>query len=159
MNKVYTLLLISSLSFYGAKGQTAEMIKIGGLQEIIDAPSEKIKVINFWATWCAPCIKELPLFEQMTEKRDDVQVNLVSVDIDLDPDPDKVHRFVARKKLKSSVYILDESNPNHWIDKIDKNWSGAIPATLIVNTVTGKRKFVEKELKEGDLEALIASVK
>jgi hypothetical protein len=54
---------------------------------------------------------------------------------------------------------LNERNPNDWIDKIDKKWSGALPATLLVNTQTGKRVFVEKELHEGDLEKLIAQVK
>lgn len=159
MNKVCLVLFVVLSSVHFATAQSAEMIKIGGLQKIIEDPSDKIKVINFWATWCAPCIKELPLFEQMNETRDDVEVNLVSVDIDLDPNPEKVHRFVTRKKLKAHVYILDESNPNSWIDKIDKNWSGAIPATLVINTSNGKRKFVEKELSEGDLESLIADVK
>lgn len=159
MNRVFLIAAFLTVSFCVANGQAAEMIKIGGLQRMIDEPSEKIKVINFWATWCAPCIKELPLFEQMTEQRQDVNVNLVSVDIDLDPNPDKVHRFVARKKLKSQVFILDESDPNSWIDKIDKSWSGAIPATLVINTSNGKRKFVERELTESDLNALVDSVK
>ncbi|MGE0587236.1 MAG: thioredoxin domain-containing protein [Cyclobacteriaceae bacterium] len=137
----------------------APLVKIQHLEKVMQAESDQIQVINFWATWCAPCIKELPLFEKLNADRQDVKVTLVSVDIDLDPDPDKVHRFIARKKLKSDVVILNETDPNSWIDKIDKSWSGAIPATLIVNSSTGKRKFVEKELKEGDLEDLIATVK
>lgn len=137
----------------------APLVKIQALEEVVQAQSDQIQVINFWATWCAPCIKELPLFEKLTEARKDVKVTFVSVDIDLDPNPDKVHRFIARKKLKSDVLILDETDPNSWIDKIDKSWSGAIPATLVVNSSTGKRKFVERELKEGDLEELIATVK
>lgn len=139
--------------------QSAEKIKIEDLQGIVEGKSGKIQVINFWATWCAPCIKELPLFEQMNASRNDVKVSLVSIDLDLDPNPDKVYRFIDRKKLKSKVYILDERDPNTWIDKIDKSWSGAIPATLVVNLENGKRKFVEKELKEGDLEEIINSVK
>ena len=139
--------------------QPAEMVKIEDLQKMVEGKSGKILVINFWATWCAPCIKELPLFEQMNASRNDVEVSLVSIDLDLDPNPDKVYRFIDRKKLKSTVYILDERDPNTWIDKIDKSWSGAIPATLVVNLMNGKRKFVEKELKEGDLEDIINSVK
>lgn len=139
--------------------QQAEIIKLGALQDIIQKPSDKIQVINFWATWCAPCIKEMPLFEALTGQRKDVQVNLISMDLDLDPNPEKVHRFIARKKLQSKVYILDEPNPNSWIDKIEKDWSGAIPATLVINTTTGARKFVERELKEGELDEMIAAVK
>jgi hypothetical protein len=56
------------------------------------------------------------------------------------------------------VLILDEQNPNSWIELIDKSWTGALPATIIVNSKTGQRKFVERELHEGELEKLIAEV-
>ena len=142
----------------GAQGQEAEMIKLDQLKNLIESKSEHIKVINFWATWCAPCIKEIPLFEKLGQERSDVKVTLVSMDLDLDPDAEKVHKFVARKKLQSRVLILDATSPNLWIDQIEKEWSGALPATLIVNGKTGQRKFVEKELHEGDLEKLIAEL-
>ena len=100
----------------------------------------------------------MPLLEKLNADRKDVRVRLVSMDMDLDPDPEKVRKFVARKKIVSQVLILDERNPNQWIDKVDKNWSGALPATLVVNNKTGKRKFVERELHEGELESLIAEV-
>lgn len=157
--KYLAVLLVCLSASFNLSAQSAKMIKIDGLQKMIDGKSDKIQVINFWATWCAPCIKELPQFEKMNASRDDVTISLVSVDIDLDPNPDKVYRFVDRKKLKSDVYILNETNPNSWIDKIDPAWSGAIPATLIVNSQTGKRKFVEKELKEGELDELVESIK
>ncbi|HNV31262.1 MAG TPA: TlpA family protein disulfide reductase, partial [Cyclobacteriaceae bacterium] len=100
----------------------------------------------------------IPLFEKLNQENKTVEVTLVSMDFDLDPNPDKVNRFVARKNIQSKVVILAESDPNSWIDKIDKNWSGALPTTLIVNTKSGKRKLVQKELHEGDLEKLIAEV-
>lgn len=153
---VVVLLTVSTVHLVA---QSAQTVKIGDLQKLIGQKSDKILVMNFWATWCAPCIKELPHFEQLTASRNDVDVNLVSIDLDLDPNPDKVYRFMARKKLKSTVYLLDEGDPNSWIDKIDTSWEGAIPATLVVNRETGKRKFVSKELKEGELEQLINSVK
>jgi hypothetical protein len=80
------------------------------------------------------------------------------MDLDLDPNPEKVYRFLNRKKLKSRVVILDEEDSNTYIDKIEKSWSGALPATIIINPKTGQRKFVEKELHEGDLERLIEEV-
>jgi thiol-disulfide isomerase/thioredoxin len=150
--------LIVLLTLDVAQAQQASLIKLDELQKIINSPSSQVKVINFWATWCAPCIKELPLFEKLNQDNKDVKVTLVSMDIDLDPNPEKVYKFVDRKKIKSQVVILNEKNPNDWIDKIEKEWSGALPATLIINTTNGKRKFVEKELHEGDLEKLIAEV-
>jgi thiol-disulfide isomerase/thioredoxin len=153
------LIAIGTLFFaLSAHAQQAEIIKLRQLQEIIQQKTDQIIIINFWATWCAPCIKEIPLFEKLRQERTDVNITLVSLDLDLDANPEKVHKFVTRKKLQSRVVILDEKNPNEWIDQIEKNWSGALPATMVVNGKTGQRKFVEKELHEGDLEKLIAEV-
>ena len=135
-----------------------QVVGLSDLQAVIGGPGEAVRVINFWATWCAPCIKEMPLFEELNKSRSDVEVTLVSLDMDMDPNPDKVRKFVKEKEIKSHVLILDAGNPNDWIDKIDANWSGALPATLVINSKTGKRILVEKELHAGDLEALITQV-
>lgn len=152
---IIALLLVSGPLVFG---QGAEVVKLEGLQKAIASEKEQIQVINFWATWCAPCLKELPLFEKLNADRKDVHVRLVSLDLDLDPNVQKVRNFVTRKKIRSEVIILDEQDPNSWIDKVEKTWSGAIPATLVINNKTGKRTFAEGELHEGDLEKLIAKV-
>lgn len=157
MKSLFTILLLATVLSVSAQEQ-AKIVKLPGLQNIINAKAEHIKVINFWATWCAPCVKEMPLFEKLDLERDDVKVTFVSMDLDLDPDPSKVYKFVTRKKLQSEVIILDAGDPNSWINSIEKTWSGAIPATIIINGKTGQRKFVEKELHEGELEKLIAEV-
>lgn len=136
----------------------ARTVRLEALLELIDKPGS-IRVINFWATWCAPCIKELPLFEQLNNESDDVEVYLVSMDLDLDPDPLKVYRFMERRKILSTVLLLDEKDPNSWIDQIDSSWSGALPATLVVNPTTGRRIFVEKQLHNGDIQEIIAELK
>ena len=147
------------LAALDTKAQQADLVTLEELQQILKSDEDHIQVVNFWATWCAPCIKELPLLEKFTKDNQEVKVRLVSMDMDLDPNPDKVRKFAARKNIQSQVLILNERDPNQWIEKIDRNWSGALPATLVVNNNTGKRKFVEKELHEGDLEKLIAAVK
>ena len=139
--------------------QKAEVVKLPEIQKLMETPADQVQVINFWATWCAPCVKELPLFEKLNaQNRPDVKVTLISMDMDLDPNPEKVYKFIERKKIQSRVLLLDESDPNAWISKLDKNWSGALPATIVINTKTGKRIFVGKELGEGELDKLIAEV-
>lgn len=141
-----------------ASAQKASVVKFNALQNLIESSDKRIKVINFWATWCAPCIKELPLFEALNASQPEgVEVTLIN--LDFADKIDKVNSFLARKNIKAKVLLLDEVDYNKWIDKVDKSWSGAMPATLIVNSSTGKRRFVERELAEGDLEKLINEVK
>jgi thiol-disulfide isomerase/thioredoxin len=152
---ILCLLLLPVMSF----GQKAEIVKVTTITKMLEEKSDRIQVINFWATWCAPCVKELPFFEKLNaERKEEVSVTLVSMDLELDPNPEKVYKFIARKNIRSNVLLLDQTNPNEWIDKISTEWSGALPATLVVNTKTGKRQFVEGELAEGQLEKAIAAV-
>jgi thiol-disulfide isomerase/thioredoxin len=155
------LLIIAcmAVSVYGFGQKNTEITKLDQLQKLIATRAEGILVVNFWATWCAPCVKELPLFEKLhAEGKPGISVALVSMDLDIDPNPEKVYKFVERKGIKSRVLLLDEKDPNSWISSIDPAWSGALPATIVINQKTGKRKFVESSLHEGDLEKLIAEV-
>lgn len=131
-------------------GSQIKIVDFEGLEDYIDNHPSQALVINFWATWCAPCIKELPAFEQLGKNyaSDDVTIVLVSLDF---PDQlEKLKDFVIKKKLESEVVFLDDGDANSWIPKVDKNWSGAIPATLIR---TNKRKeFYERSFSYAELE-------
>lgn len=101
-------------------------------------------VINFWATWCAPCIKELPYFEQLHQQNKNVKVILVSLDSRKDLDK-KLIPFINKKKLTAEVIMLNDKDYNSWLDKIDKSWSGSIPATLLIK---GNQKlFAERDFE------------
>lgn len=141
-----------------ADAQKATIIKFDSLQRILDSKDDKVQVINFWATWCAPCIKELPLLEKING-RSDLNTKITLINLDYADKVEKVNEFLARKNIRSRVLLLDEVDYNAWIDKVEKAWTGAIPATLIFNPRTGKRRFLERELKDGELEELIASLK
>ncbi len=135
-----------------------KVIKWDGLEAVLSRKTEKLQVINFWATWCAPCIKELPYFEEVNKTAaDKIDVTLVSLDF-ADEFEKRVLPFVEKRSLRSQVLLLDEIDYNSWIDKVDPSWSGAIPATLIINPSNGKRKFLEKELNEGELNSLIEEI-
>ena len=139
--------------------QQAKTVRLADLQKLMNEKSEKIQVINFWATWCGPCVKELPFFEKLNaESRPEVKVTLVSLDLDLDPNPAKVYRFISKKNIQSQVLLLDEPDANSWISKIDKEWSGALPATILINHKTGKRRFIGKALEEGELETYLREI-
>lgn len=133
------------------------VVKFNAIEKVLQTQSDSLVVINFWATWCAPCVKELPLFEEL--HAENPQVKMLLVNLDFADKLDKVVAFVDRKKIKSPVILLDDIDYNSWIDRVDKDWGGAIPATLIINQKTGQRKFVERELHAGELQSLIDSIK
>ncbi len=139
--------------------QPIEVIKYPDLAKLIESDKDKVAVFNFWATWCRPCIKEIPYFEQAQQDyaSKGVQVYLVSFDFVEELDT-KVKNFVDKKGLKSSIKLLDETDYNAFIDKIDPSWSGAIPATLIVDNINNEKHFFEKEFEEGELETIINDI-
>lgn len=161
LKNLLSLVILISLGLAGeatAQSRPAT-IKLKDLQKMIATKADTVQVINFWATWCGPCVKELPIFEKLNQKKEGkIKVNLVSLDLDLDPNPEKVYKFVSRKNIQSRVLLLDERDPNSWIDKVDPRWSGALPATLIINTRTGKKSFYEGELSESRLNQMIAEI-
>lgn len=139
----------------GFKPSEVKVVKFDALEHLMTRDTDKIEVINFWATWCKPCIKELPYFQELQEKLPDkVNVTLVSLDY-AEVLNDRVIPFVKKRQLTTEVLLLDEIDYNSWIDKVDPSWSGAIPATLIINHQTGRRKFIERELEPGELEQFI----
>ena len=127
-----------------AAAQIAVYEKFDAFEKAIIKEDDTIYVINFWATWCAPCIKELPYFEKLHTDNPKVKVILVSLDSRKDLEK-KLIPFVNRKKITAQVVLLSDKDYNAWLDKIDASWSGAIPATLIIS---GKRKlFAEREFE------------
>lgn len=147
------LFLITGIAASHGLAQSVEVIKYPDLAKLISAPSEKNKVINFWATWCRPCIKELPQFLALYEKYNDQNLELSLVSFDFVEDLEsKLEPFVDKKNIEAKVYLLDETDYNAFINKVDPSWSGAIPATLLVAKGNSKRKFIEKEFSEDELE-------
>lgn len=108
---------------------------------------ENVYVINFWATWCAPCVKELPHFEKLHTENKNIKVILVSLDSRKDLEK-KLIPFVERKKITANVLMLSDKDYNSWLPKIDSEWSGSIPATLIIKGK--KRLFAEREFESYD---------
>ena len=116
-------------------------------------------VVNFWATWCAPCVKELPYFEKLIAetKGQPIKVLLVSMDF-----PKAIKKklipFVRERGLSESVIALADLDYNSWIDKVSTEWDGAIPITLVYNAKKRKIKIGELEAYE-DLEKLVEEIK
>jgi len=147
---LFTSLLITFLGCSEPK-ERVEVIKIEGLQNLLAETEHEIHVINFWATWCAPCVKEMPQFIELAESHPEVSISLVSLDF-IDHLDTKVIPFLDKRNINLRTLLMDEVDYNLWIDMVDPSWSGAIPATIIIEPSTGKRIFLEKEFENGELE-------
>lgn len=121
-----------------------------GLDPLLHKDDNKIYVVNFWATWCLPCVKELPYFEYLGQqyKNSNVEVILVSLDFP-NQKTTRLLPYINKKKLLSKVIHLDDPNEQVWIAKVSEDWSGAIPATLIYSRYD--RKFFEKSFSYDEL--------
>lgn len=128
-----------------------EIYDYAGFEKFLNKKDDKIYVINFWATWCAPCIKELPYFEKLNAEYSNKNVEVILVSLDFPHLYEKkLKPFIKKKQLKSKVIALDDADMNSWIPKIDKSWSGSIPATVIYKN--DERKFFEQSFNYEELE-------
>ena len=121
------------------------------LKPLLNRKDNKTYVVNFWATWCAPCVKELPAFAKLKEQYADKNVEVLLVSLDFPKQKEKkLIPFINKKKIQSKVLLLDDVNEDYWIKQINDQWSGAIPATLIYNA--NSRKFYEQSFDYTTLE-------
>ena len=129
-----------------------EVYNYAGFKKFLNKKDGKVHVINFWATWCAPCVKELPYFEKLNAEYGNKNVDVLLVSLDF-PHlyESKLKPFIKKKNLQSKVIALDDVDMNTWIPKVDETWSGSLPATIIYKN--GERKFFEQTFTFDELES------
>lgn len=119
-----------------------------------DISNDTTYVFNFWATYCAPCIKELPHFEKISNKYADKNLKIILISLDFRSRiQNGVIPFIEKRNIKLPVVVLSDPDADAWINKVDPSWDGAIPATLIVKK--GEKAFYNKEFTYDELDALI----
>lgn len=130
--------------------------KITDIEKLMQASDSNVLVINFWATFCKPCVAEIPSFIKTVEKYKKESVKLILVSVDLASEyPKKIAAFAKKHHFNTNISWLNETNADYFCPKIDADWSGAIPATLILNKKTGYRFFIEGEISEAVFEETI----
>ncbi len=152
MKKIFLFLLFP----FASLAQQVEAVKFSFVDSLMKNNSDTTYVINFWATWCKPCVHELPGFEAVTTKYADKKIKVILISLDFKSQlGSRLIPFVKEKGLKSQVVLLNEPDYNSWIDKVDKSWSGALPATLLINNSKHQHEFYEKEFTPEELNKLL----
>lgn len=152
----FLVFVIAANSQNPAGSKTIPKWKIEDVLRSFSANNDTTYVVNFWATFCKPCIEEIPDFIKTVEKYKSKKVKLLLVSLDLPSYyPAKIADFVKKNNYKTNIAWLNETNADHFCPMIDAKWSGAIPATIIVNNKTGYRKFFEDQVSAEDFEAVL----
>lgn len=139
-----------------ANSQSIPKWKIEDVVRSYSAKNDTVYVVNFWATFCKPCIEEIPHFIKIADKYKDQKVKLLLVSLDLPSFyPVKIAAFAKKNKYNTNIVWLNETNADHFCPAIDKKWSGAIPATIIINSKTGFKFFAEDQVSAEDFEGLL----
>jgi thiol-disulfide isomerase/thioredoxin len=134
---------------------TPQILSFDQFQSLLSTESDTVFIINFWATWCAPCVQELPYFEKLNAALKGKKAKVVLVSLDFKSQiQTKLLPFLKKNKLHSEVVVLLEKDPNSWIPKVYEGWSGSIPATLIFDK--NKAEFYEESFdKYEDLRKVV----
>lgn len=142
-----TLLLLTAPATLSA--QTVEVVQFDAIEKLLATNDDTVRVVNFWATWCKPCLEELPAFDSLHAAFAGKKVKVIMVSLDFLKELPKVAAFVKRRGMTQKVMLLNGGNPNNWIDKVSPEWSGAIPATIILRGAT--RNFYERQMTYAEL--------
>lgn len=139
-------------------GYSIPVYNFNSLESFLTTKSDTVFIINFWATWCMPCVEELPNFLKADSVfgKSKVEVILVSLDFKSKIESQLVP-FLKKNNVKTKVVVLSDMNSNEWIPRVDAEWSGSIPATIIFNK--NKRKFYEKQFTYNELQTAIKRFK
>lgn len=136
-----------------------KLLTLNELEQRIAKGKDTTYVVNFWATWCGPCVEELPYFEKLSTENAKKPFKVILISLDFKSKlKTAVIPFVVKNKIKAEVYVINEIDQQKYIDRIDKNWSGAIPATLILNTAKKVRGFYEQAFTYEQLTKAISTL-
>jgi len=149
-NLFVTFLLIFFSGNIHAQNSRIPMVGFPYLAHYLSSESDTVYVLNFWATWCGPCRREIPSFEKIHLNYSGQKVKVLLVSLDF---PDQLNKglkqFLGSNNITANAVLLNEPDANAWISQVDPAWTGSLPATLIYKGPD--RMFFEKELTYEDI--------
>lgn len=153
-------ILITAILFFtiNIEAQSVRSIKVTDLAITIKESKTPL-IVNFWATFCIPCLQEIPYFQELAEKYKPQGVEILFVSLDLkDAYPDSIAKTLKRHNIFEPVVWLNETNADYFCPKVDSSWTGGMPSSLFVNNATGYHKFFEEQLSREKLEKEIGAM-
>jgi thiol-disulfide isomerase/thioredoxin len=158
--------LVFALLLVAVRGQAQEenssapvlvSIDAGGLDSLRTASRGRVLVLNFWATWCRPCVEEFPELLKLRREfgRRGLDVVFVSIDDDDAGTKQKVLAFLTKRKASGRFYIKRKGDDEAFISAVSPKWSGALPATLIYDSAGRVVEMVVDQMTYFELEKIV----
>ena len=154
------ILIIAVLFFTEAlHAQNFRTVKFEEVEKILDSKNDTTYLINFWATWCGPCVEEIPYFEELTKKYELGKFKVILISMDFKSDVEKrLVPFLEKKKYNSEIWWLDEAKQSDLIGKIEKEWYGEIPFTVIYRGVDNRRFWKAGKWEKENLDSKVNEI-
>lgn len=129
------------------------------IEPLLQQNDGRIYVVNFWATWCRPCIVEMPFFEQLARENDPQNLQVIMVSLDRVADiRTTLKDFVKDRPMVLPTLAFTDNNYEGWIKRVDRSWTGSIPVTLVYRN--GQRYFNRGQISSySELEGIVDRVR
>lgn len=135
-----------------------QTVNIESLKKIYTVDNDTTYIINFFATWCAPCIQEIPVLNTFYSKNSNTKNKLILVSLDKIAALKFLQKKVDKLNIKAPVFLLNANSDYAWLPQIDTRWQGSIPATMVINNKKNVKAFFETPLEEGQLEFYLSKL-
>lgn len=145
--------LLSIMMAGVCSAQTLTLIQKTELLDLFKSGNQTV-VINFWATWCKPCMEEMPMFVEAATANDSAA--FVFVSFDFTSDTNRVKRAIKASSIPGKHYLLNETDMDAIINAVDSAWSGALPATWRV-AANGRQAHLKEFESAVELKQFIES--
>ena len=147
MNIKLSIVLLLSVVILNQPNK-AKLVHLDEFKERLEIQNDTLYVYNFWATWCIPCVKELPYFTKLSKEWKEEKVKFVFISLD---DEEKIEKklnpFLKKKKIIDECLVMGDGKMNDWINAIDSSFTGAIPATLLIRNSDKSRAFFQRDFE------------
>jgi len=137
MLKLFLPVLLFSITLLcsGQNGNSSpkiEILNFNQFEPLLHKANDTLYLVNFWASWCGPCREEFSAFQQAAKKYSSQKFRLIMVSLDIPSQLEsKLKPFLSSNPVNARLILLNDPHQNVWIDKVDSNWSGEIPFSLL----------------------------
>lgn len=156
--RILTTAAFITIFIFAYSQNNIAVINAKELQERLTLENDTIYVINFWATWCPPCMSEMPIFMEFGVLNKDVKMKMLLISFDYtDKINERIIPFIENFDITEEVVVFDTPPGVEWMEYVYPNYTGSIPATLIYKN--NKHVFHDGEITSyKQLDSLFLSI-